>query len=175
MKVFLDVDGVLADFRQGVCNALDRPTAETTKKWLFWEDWHGVTFEMVNNICTHDFWANLPRTKDGFDIFNAVLCKFGKKQIYFLTTPMPSVESYSGKLEWLSKYYPGFEKRTIITPASKSLFATPDRLLIDDNGDNTADFYAAGGKIILVPRMWNSLHTESDNTLNYVLEELEEI
>lgn len=175
MKIFLDVDGVLADFRQGVCNAFGRPDATATKEWVFWDSWPDVTFEMVNYICAHDFWANLSFTEEGQSIFSAVVSKFGRENIYFLTTPMPNPESYSGKLAWLNKYFPGFEKRTIITMTPKSVFAEPDTLLIDDNSNNVSNFYDAGGDAILVPRMWNALYMKRNNALGHVLKKLGEI
>ena len=174
-RVMLDLDGCICDFRQGMYDALGRPSVKITRKWSFWKDWPGVTFEMVNAVCTHDFWANLPFTKEGYDIYFAVIQKFGKEQVYFLTTPMPNMQSYSGKLEWLDNHFPGYKKRTIITMTPKSLFAGPDTLLIDDNDDNVSNFYNAGGDAILVPRMWNALYEQSDNALNHVLKKLKEI
>ena len=142
---------------------------------MFWKIWPGVTFDEVNYACDYYFWATLPFTGEACDIFDAVMQKFDRKQVYFLTTPMPNVESYDGKLRWLNKHFPGFEKRTIITQAPKSLFAKPDTLLIDDKDENIEEFVLAGGRGILVPRAWNELHGWASETLQVVKNSLEVI
>jgi len=158
--VFLDIDGVLANFRKGIHNIFDKPYDYSTlsPKWKFWDDWPDVTFEMVNAACTTSFWAGLEWMHDGHDILRAVLNKFNEYQIYLLTTPMPNLESTSGKMMWVNDRLPVYLKHTIITQASKSLLARPDALLIDDKDKNIEEFCKAGGQGILIPRAWNELH-----------------
>jgi len=168
--IFLDVDGVLVNFRKGIHDIFNKSYNYPTlsNKWLFWDDWPDITFEMVNNVCTINFWANLEWTHDGHDILRAVLDKFSISQIYLLTTSMPNIESASGKMMWIKNKLPEFYKRTIITQVSKSLLAHPDTLLIDDKDENIEGFCIAGGHGILVPRPWNELHGWADETLQVV-------
>ena len=168
--VFLDIDGVLTDFRKGIHNAFNKPYdyPTLTPKWLFWDDWPDVTFEMVNAVCTIPFWAGLEYMHDGHDILRTIVNKFSSEQIYLLTTPMPNVWSASGKWMWVEKNLPNFYKRTIITQAPKHLLARPDTLLIDDKDENIDKFRAAGGKAIRVPRPWNCLYPWSDISLEVV-------
>lgn len=168
--VFLDVDGVLADFRKGVHEAFSKPYnyPTLTKKWLFWDDWPDVTSKMVNAICTIPFWANLEWMHDGYDILTAVEYKFAPAQICLLTTPMPNVESATGRWMWIKKHMPIYYSRTIITQAPKHLLARPDTLLIDDKDENVDGFREAGGNAIRVPRPWNSSNFWSDVTLGFV-------
>lgn len=175
--VFLDVDGVLANFRKGIHEAFNKPYNYPTlsDKWLFWDDWPDVTFEMVNAACTTNFWANLEWIHDGHDILRAVLNRFNTKQIYLLTTPMPNVQSPTGRWLWIKNNLPKFYKRTIITQVPKSLLAQPDTLLIDDKDENIEGFVQAGGLGILVPRPWNELCGWANETLQFIENSLEEI
>ena len=175
--IFLDVDGVLADFRKGIHGAFDKPYDYSTlsPKWKFWDDWPDVTFEMVNNVCTTSFWQNLEWMHNGRDILRAVLEKFHAEQIYLLTTPMPNLESASGKMMWINDNLPVYLKHTIITQAPKHLLARSDTLLIDDKNENVDGFREAGGKALLVPRPWNRAHSCADRTVEIVRKFLEKL
>ena len=170
MIAILDVDGVLADFRRGVCEAFDRN--DPSNNWTFWEDWKGISFEDVNEICDIDFWRLLYFTPEGMEIEQIVRRKF--KDVYLLTTPMPNPGSGTGKLLWVKEYLPWLYDKTILSYAPKSLLAGPDTLLIDDKDENIAEFVAAGGRGILVPRLWNELCGWSNETLQVVKNSLEE-
>jgi len=175
--VFLDVDGVLANFRKGIHEAFVKPYHYPTlsKKWTFWDDWPDVMFEMVNAVCTIPFWQNLEWMHDGGDILEIIRDKFNADQIYLLTTPMPNVESATGRWSWIREQLPEFYKRTIITQAPKHLLARPDTLLIDDKDENVDGFREAGGKALLIPRPWNRAHFQADRTVEVVKEFLERI
>jgi 5'(3')-deoxyribonucleotidase len=175
--VFLDVDGVLANFRKGIHDAFIKPYHYPTlsKKWVFWDDWPEVTSEMVNAICTTGFWQNLEWMHDGHDILRAIFDKFSASQIYLLTTPMPNPESPTGRWLWIQDNLPAYYKRTIITQAPKSLLARPDTLLIDDKDQNIDEFVEAGGRGCLIPRPWNRAHFCADRTVEVVKNFLENI
>lgn len=179
MKVYLDMDGVLVNFRKGIHDAFNISYDYSTlsDKWKFWEDWPDVTFNMVNAVCTTEFWQNLEWMHDGLELFKAVLMKFPSDEadIYLLTTPMPNLESATGKALWVDQYVPIFNKRLIITRTSKSLLAGLDTLLIDDKDKNVEEFVEAGGQGILVPRSWNSLHNWASETLQVVKNSLKEL
>ena len=170
-RVVLDIDGVMADFRRGICEIFHR---EPGPGWTFWESWEGVTTDDIDKKCTLPFWSNLHWTHDGREIEEAVRMKFGSASIYLLTTPMPNSGSWSGKARWVNKHLSLYNKRLIVTPAPKSLLAGPDTLLIDDKDENIAEFVAAGGQGILVPRPWNELHGWADETLQMVKNSLED-
>lgn len=175
--VFLDVDGVLANFRKGIHEAFVKPYYYPTlsSKWKFWDDWPEIIFEMVNAICTTSFWQDLEWMHDGGDILEIIRNRFDASQIYLLTTPMPNVESATGKWSWIKEYLPEFYKRTIITQVPKYLLARPDTLLVDDKNENVDGFREAGGKALLVPRPWNRAHLQADRAVEVVKEFLERI
>lgn len=175
--VFLDVDGVLANFRKGIHEAFVKPYNYPTlsPKWKFWDDWPDVTFEMVNGVCDTLFWRNLEWIHDGYDILTAIEYEFAPAQIYLLTTPMPNIQSPTGKWLWVKHNMPMYYKRTIIIQAPKHLLARPNTLLIDDKDENVDGFREAGGKALLVPRPWNRAHISADRTVEVVREFLERI
>lgn len=178
MKVFIDVDGVLANFLGGVHKALGVPYSYVQypydkAKWHMLTDIPGVDkFTKVDDLCNKQFWSNLAWMHDGEDILDAIQKKF--IETYLLTTPMPNPGSGTGKLWWIKQQVPKLYKKTILSYAPKSLLAGPDTLLIDDNDENIAEFVAAGGHGILVPRPWNALHGWADETLQVVKNSLEE-
>lgn len=175
--IMLDLDGVICDFRRGIHEAFGKPYdyPTLTKKWKFWDGWSDVTFEMVNAVCVSKFWAELKWTFDGHDILRAVIDKFHSNQIYLLTTPMPNLESASGKMMWVNDNLPVYLKRTIITQAPKHLLARPDTLLCDDKDQNINEFRKAGGKAILINRPWNAGYKRANHTIEDFRNELEKM
>jgi len=170
MIVFLDLDGVLVDFNKTATKILG--VEYPPKKWHWYEDTPGG-FEKINNACTTHFWANLDWTPDGHDIFRLVVSYVKPENIYFLTCPMPNLESATGKAIWVNKHLPVYNKRLIITCAPKHLFAGPDKLLIDDKDENVINFARKGGSSILVPRPWNHHRSSIDKTYQTVKDALE--
>ena len=166
--VFLDMDGVLVDFNKAICKKFELPYPP--RVYDFFEP---IRSE-VNDYCTANFWDNLEWMYDGCDILQAVLDKIHLSRIYLLTTPMPNIESASGKMMWINGNLPEFIKRIIITQAPKHLLARPDTLLIDDKDENVSEFEAAGGRGMLVPRPWNCLRVLSNRTSQHIKHCLEE-
>ena len=177
-KIFLDVDGVLVNFRKGIFNAFGVPCSYETASpaWEFWNEFIPTpTFKEVNDKCNMEFWKNLDWMHDGFNILAAVELYFPYDIIWLLTAPMPNLESDSGKIMWVHNNLPMYEKKTIITRAPKCIFATPETLLIDDNNENIVEFVKAGGRGILVPRPWNELHERARETEQVVINNLVEM
>lgn len=163
--VFLDIDGVLTNFKQGVYRAFNQPYSYETESqsWLFWEDFDKVvTFKQVDDICGKTFWGYLPWMHDGKEILGKVVDKFKYQRIYLLSDPMPNVESMSGKWLWVKNQLSSLYNQTILLKAPKELLAKPDTLLIDDRDKNIEGFCAAGGHAILVPRPHNVMRDFAD-------------
>ena len=175
MIVFLDVDGVLANWNKGMMDCLgieyDYEHWPYTKGRGGW-NWHeeaGVPFGILNALCDFDLWADLPWMHDGREIYDRVKATFGLHNIRLLTTPMPNVQSASGKMGWILNHVPELAKQAIITTADKDVFATvPSSVLIDDSSKNVEKWRGAGGCAILVPRPWNDDHAFSLRTAEVV-------
>lgn len=175
--IFLDMDGVLADFVGGVCRAFDRnnPYPEETRDYSFWHAWPGIDFKHVNAICNQAFWHKLDWMYDGRDTLRAIVETVGLEKVYLSTMPMPNLETPTGKMMWIHDNLPIYLDRTIISTRNvpKSFLAKPGALLIDDKDENIVEFIAAGGQGILVPRPWNREFKNSDISSKVVREHLE--
>lgn len=173
--IYLDLDGVLVNFLGGLHKALNVPYNYENYpyekgKWDMLTDIGGfdvipATFKECNDCCTTNFWDNLEWMHDGRDILIVIMNTLGLEKVYFLTTPMPNLESASGKMMWVNDNLPIYLKRTIITQVPKSLLAKPDILLIDDKDENVEEFIKAGGYGILVNRPWNKGYERADHTV----------
>jgi len=158
--IYLDCDGVYADFITGILAALKYPY-EGIDKWPFGRVFDifpliGTNWIEVSTHCTTDFWANLPWTEDGRDILKLIWDRFSPEQTMLLTKPMDNDDSYTGKAQWVTKHIPELRHRIVPTHVSKHEFAYgATSLLIDDSEENCDKFCEAGGSVILVPRPWN--------------------
>jgi 5'(3')-deoxyribonucleotidase len=131
VTIFIDLDGVLADFdthaqAQGKIKA-DGKT-----------DYDALDTE---------WWRTMPAF-DGAVEFLKDLKKEG--QTKFLTGPMVSPECHYGKAQWITNFEPGRGKWAlmdlIICPSKdKRFLAAEDRILVDDRIGNIKDWEAAGG------------------------------
>ena len=175
--IMLDLDGVITDFCIGIYKAFSQSYNYPflTRKYKFWDDWDGVTTTMVDSVCNDSFWQHQPWMPDGHDILREIIKWFCPTQIYLVTYPMPNVESPTGKWKWVKENLPEYYGRTIITQAPKSLLAKPDTLLIDDKDENVEEFVKAGGSAILVPRPWNELYGQVDETYQVIKNSLENL
>lgn len=153
----LDMDGVLADFNAGIHLAHGKPIPQIgsgPQKWDLEKTW-GITLQEFwapsNNI---EFWAGLPMTPEADLIVDTLEAKVGAKNVALLTNPSLFDGCIGAKRQWVKEYYPELAEQMIFTSA-KSFLATPDTVLVDDSDKNIANFAAAGGKTLLVPRLWN--------------------
>ena len=161
--IFLDMDGVLCDF---VSDALSYwgMTLEDLIAAGVWQpgeydicqviDIPPPTFWSLLDSKGYDFWGDLAPYPWLNDLINLVTSYCDN--CFIVTFPTGS-NSAAGKLRWVREHLPAWEDRVILTK-HKYLLAAPDRLLIDDSGTQIDRFYYAGGKTILFPQHWNSMH-----------------
>ena len=169
MKVFCDMDGVLVNFNKAACALVNHPYPPSNWDWI---DEIPGNRQKIDDQCTADFWRNLEWRYDGKAILSILTKKFN--DIYLLTCPMLNAGSGTGKMQWVNKHIPSLYNKLIITRASKSLFANPDTLLIDDKDENVDNFRAAGGQAILINRPWNKGCDRADKTVEDLKRFLEE-
>ncbi len=180
-NVYLDCDGVFADFVTGILAKLDYPYAGIDS-WPWGRVFDifpliGTDWAEASKLCDAAFWANLPWMADGRDIREEVFNRFLPTETMLMTKPMDHDESYTGKAQWVTQEMPELRRRLIPTHISKSEFAYDyNCLLIDDSQDNIDAFTVAGGAGILVPRPWNKndyIHTKGE-AVSYVAECMDE-
>lgn len=130
--IFLDIDGVIADFEAH----LDSQNKREDNGRIKW------------NELDHDWFSSIP-IYEGAQEFHKDLSKIGK--VRFLTAPTLSAGCFSGKAAWISeKFLPQSGKYAlsslmIIAKKDKQLAAAPGRILIDDTEENIDRWIEAGG------------------------------
>ena len=139
--VYLDMDGVVADFAAGYKAKFDRN--------VFKDD----DFT-VQQFCATDpnFFRTLPELPKGRELYEQLKDKFN---IVFLTTPMESMDyCKTDKIAWAKEHYPGV--KTIIFSDNKAEFAAHEgAVLIDDMGHNLEPWTEAGGTALNFEKLSN--------------------
>lgn len=137
--IYLDMDGVLCDFKSAVVDKYIYSPLKNTINW-----------DMLKNMGS-EFWANLQWIREGQRLY-AWLYKFCIEQRITLCI-LSSIgfrEGKVGKQQWI-------DKNVTINPmciyfvdknSDKIHFAEKTALLIDDYGKNVERFIQAGGQAI---------------------------
>lgn len=164
-KIFLDMDGVIADFVGGalrLTNSAD-PYVQEHNKGKF------DVFSLLSPPMTetqfwsktnYDFWRTLQKTKEADELVGLLTASFGGDAICVLTKPGPTFGCHDAKRDWLREHFPSLSDR-LLCASAKHFCAHPSSILIDDNESNVRNFASAGGHAILFPRPWNSFHSQS--------------
>lgn len=133
--IYLDMDGVLVDFRGG-CEKLSAIEG-------FKVDWETVHSEGP------EFWSNLDWTKEGkrFYYWLEKYCDENDIELCILSS-VNYDDGITGKLEWLRNNcrIPSKNIYIVKTGKDKAKYASEKSLLIDDYGKNIKSFIMAGGK-----------------------------
>lgn len=159
-QLFLDMDGILADFVTGVSQAHGRPNPYLSDPgalgvWDMEKIWGMSATDLWSPTNNFNFWAGLQKMPDADEIFALACEKVGEENIAILTAPSLSGACFTGKRAWIEKNYPSLARK-IIFASAKGFLAGPGKWLIDDRDKNIEEFEAAGGRGILQPRLWNS-------------------
>ena len=153
MRVFLDLDGVVVDFVQGLIDwfNLDFKHEDCQNYEDIYKFYPGTKADLWESLPDR-FWAELNFTKEAVEI----LTFLEPLKPCILTSPVWT--GAGGKQQWIRKNLPNYfdEKRYLIGPA-KDYAAHKGSLLIDDAEDMVEKFQNAEGYTILVPRPWNYL------------------
>lgn len=129
--IFLDLDGVMADF--------DLHAEEQGKR----TDNGKVKWDELDR----QWWVTMPACKGAKGFYDAAK-KIGI--VKFLTSPGLHADSFSGKADWVQKFVPESGKfilrDLIICPSKdKQYLAKPNHILVDDRESNIKEWIAAGG------------------------------
>ncbi|MEO5348949.1 MAG: hypothetical protein H7836_04825 [Magnetococcus sp. YQC-3] len=151
MKIFLDVDGVLADFEKHLLDIYKIDINTINKDEIPWDY---IGYEFYSTIPIFDGAKNFYKTIS--DLYN----------VYILSGTILTPGCYSGKAEWIKTVLGDnlYDLRKVIFCLSKNkkLLAAPGRILIDDFGRNINEWIQEGGigiKILNKPtnKTWNNL------------------
>jgi len=180
MKCLMDMDGVLVDMINGMCKRLrvDNPY-RNPDNWGIFEMEHAckrnglsVTAADMWHDLPASFWEELDWTPDGREILKRAEDFFGKENVCLLSSPLRASgagpSSIIGKMRWIVKHLPEYGRRYLFG-SQKQFCANANHVLIDDRDSNVDEFARHGGKVFLVPRLWNRGHADA----SYVLDSFE--
>lgn len=174
--IYLDMDGVLADFMEGFINVHQRDDLmdafrrnEFPTTW----DFNGVfgdesTWWDKVDEAGEIFWEYL----NAYQWVNRLVMEINMTGIpwYVCTTPRFSRSCMAGKFAWLEHH---LDKFNLIMARDKWRLAHEDALLIDDSDKNCTKFHKAGGQTILFPQPWNNNRELVSDRMSYTLHCLE--
>lgn len=168
--IFVDIDGVLADFIGASFEAHGKKYDEATYPRLEW------SIAKVLGITEDQFWERINAEEHTFWPFlhlypwatELLVSVAPVAPVKLLSSPSRSHYCHSGKRQWVDRHCPEFE---LILCHSKHFLAAPGRLLIDDNDQNIDRWRARGGTGILFPQPWNSNHELLEDRMAYVRSE----
>lgn len=181
--VFLDIDGVLTNIVEACSFILGRNYNEVMNHY---KEHHKGEFNLskVFNVDeghlwgtlianNQNFWTSMRWMDDGFVIFQLIeeWCNKNRVHLFFLTAPTRCPQSASGKIKWIYRNIPKTYWNNIIIGRNKFACAGPHAILVDDNDKNVKRFTNFGGNAILVPRIWNEGH-QNTNVIEHIQNEL---
>lgn len=160
-KLFLDVDGVMADFVGGMMVAHNKPWPYSSvfgdKAWDLAGIW-GINHHDFWAPCGYSFWKELEKMPEADAILATCIRRVGRERVCFLTSPAMQSGSMEGRRDWLAEHYPDvpvlFSVGSGSTPP-KQFCAGHESILIDDYSPTVDKFVAWGGAAFLVGRPWN--------------------
>lgn len=170
---FIDLDGVLADFVNGVFKFHNFSIPWTEVGWEF-DKKSGLSPEVFWNSLGMNFWAGLQPTQEFSAIKDAAEKRFGKDNIFLCSSPCLVNGCTAGKGLWVDKHLPGYGRRLILSNR-KEVFSGSGRVLIDDRDENIAEWIKLGGIGLLVPRPWNAARSTSTNVSDEVVKAIEQL
>jgi 5'(3')-deoxyribonucleotidase len=139
--IYIDMDGVVADFDTFVGGVLGREIGWGTSQDLTDDEW--VKLASIDRL-----YYQLPLMPDATKLVAYAKSLSTRFYIGFLTaiprrTTIPTAQA--DKQAWITKYFPGM--RMDIGPYSrdKQKWCTPGDILIDDRPSNIKEWEAAGG------------------------------
>jgi FMN phosphatase YigB (HAD superfamily) len=166
VTVYLDCDGVLADFTRAANTAHGFPHAVPPTKWDWYKDW---------GLSDDAFWAPINELGDSFypdhvNVYPWTHCLIGEivdtEAQLCVATANADNHGCNGKREWIKRVCP--EAEDIIFIHQKWRLATPNAMLIDDNPGNVEAFREHGGVGILWPQPWNHQATNAGQTIRTI-------
>ena len=141
-EIYVDMDGVLADFFDSWAKLMK------VDKWWNINKQHNIDDALQKIRDTDNFWLNIPLTPNAKNLLN--LIKQVKGSYNICSSPLPGdPKSEPHKREWIKKHLAFFPPKNIYITHNKEQFAvqkdgTPN-ILIDDYGVNIRKWEESGG------------------------------
>lgn len=142
-KVYVDLDGVVADFDARLREITDGKYGEPDfPKSQCWK----AVKQYDANVAP--FFATLPKTPGADELVGFITTNF--KHVTFLTATGSTPKDVADqKRAWGAKNYPGIDVITVGTSPHKAVYANPNAILVDDREKSIDPWRRAGGFGIL--------------------------
>lgn len=147
-KIFIDMDGVLADFNRGLSELLNVTPMPQENQPMHWQE------EMWSAISEYArFYRDLEPVSGAVEGFNQLFSRYGDRVEILTGVPKPNRNvpfATPDKIEWVKKYLSPKVKVNAVLRAEKLNFCHgKDFILIDDYKKNIAEWKETGGTAIL--------------------------
>ena len=160
--IYLDMDGVLADFNRGVkelCGMEALPQGKFRNP-----EYDNRMWEKIRD--TDHFYNRLYLLPGAKEMFDAIYSKYKSRCEILTGVPKPErgiITAGADKKEWTRRELSPDVKVNIVLRREKIQYCKgPESILIDDYAKNTKEWQAAGGTAIL--------HTDAESTLKQLKE-----
>ena len=170
--IYLDMDGVLADFVTASLGAACIPlTHKTVTEWDYFQQYMSEKEFWSRIDKCEGFWFNLKQYEWAGQLAN--FCRNIAPVIY-CSSPSLNPDCASAKIQWLRENgLMGWNENNYILTKYKDHLASPTRVLIDDSPHNLQAFAAAGGIAIQFPQPWNTnIQSQLDDPFKHVQDHL---
>jgi 5'(3')-deoxyribonucleotidase len=160
--IYLDMDGVVADWDAMAQKVLGKPKSSVNGRWPD-SDWN----KLRDHPNFYRLLSKMPRADDLVNLARRFRDELGWK-LYFLTAiphdnDVPDV--FMDKVEWTQEYYPDIRVHFGPYSTDKQDHCRQGDILVDDRSDNCNQWTARGGTAVRV----------HDDAYNGALKELESI
>jgi 5'-nucleotidase len=140
LKIICDMDDVLADFTQQICNAWNNEFNE--KENSYWTTPRRTRSFIDAQMAKPRFFYYLEPIKNAISCMDCLL-RDKSLEIFIATKIFPSsVYAFVDKLEWIERYLPNFNKNNFFACSRKEMIKGD--VLIDDCPDNIKSWKRIG-------------------------------
>jgi hypothetical protein len=169
-EIFVDVDGVLADF-SGAANIIHRRPGAEVPEWNWYRAWGMTDKEFWKPITEHqDFYALVRPTRWLHDLLKIMECLQHEGDVILATSNPPVPSLAASKVRWINRHigtrYP------IMMGPRKDLLAQSNRILIDDYEKNLDQWVDKGGMAVRVNQPWNHGRYRLDRRMDDIADNL---
>lgn len=157
--IYIDMDGVLADFITGVATLADMPEHgtfgdEPPTGYKLEETFRPGVWDEIDNA-GEEWWEKLS-PYSWFECWRNDIRD--NSEVVLLTAPSLSPHAWSGKVRWIQRHFGRHFRNLVLCPAKhkRLLCHGPTDVLIDDSNVNISQWCSAGGLGVLWPMPWNT-------------------
>jgi 5'(3')-deoxyribonucleotidase len=177
-NIFLDIDGVLANWTEAACKICDIDCDDPETRDLIKKDGRIDPLmdedEYWSIIEKHGFewWADIPLFPWAKDLYEEL--KSMNPNVCFLTSPSDVPDCVKGKMMWINKH---FETKDFLIGPAKHFCANKKSLLIDDYPKKVNKFEEYGGTGFLWPEGFSLIDGDIDleETMEDLFEKVREL